>query len=139
MNTTCRLLCGRLVKALVLESGYRWWWDEVKASCPRPVREDHDPALGEIELILATISLWEFDPYWEPVVPWYVTAGKSVELTMAAMEKLRKTQEQKEALIDAERAKLGWRTSTWDYDPEVGVEWPETIVHKYFIVKHRHV
>lgn len=38
-----------------------WWWDKVKASCPKPTKQDRDYLTGRIELILTTISYREFE------------------------------------------------------------------------------
>ncbi len=102
-----------------------WWWDEVKAMCPTPLKQDQDYPTGQVELILARISYREFDLYWEPV-EWSSTFYE-------------KTSKQIRERRDEHRKKLGWKTVDHDSDlgAELGIDWPESIEHKYFNVEHR--
>jgi hypothetical protein len=101
------------------------WWNEVKASSPKPMKEDVDYPTGRVDLILAVMSYREFDVYWEPAV-W-----SSTFYDKAAKEIRRRRDEQ--------RGKLGWKTVEHDSDlgAELGIDWPESIEHKYFSVEHR--
>lgn len=101
------------------------WWDQVKASCPKPMKADADYPTGQIDLILATISYWEFDLYWEPV-EWSSTFYD-------------KTAKRIRARRDELRQKLGWKAVEHDSDlgVELGIDWPESIEHEYFNVEHR--
>jgi hypothetical protein len=100
-------------------------WNEVKASCPKPTEEVADYPTGQVDLILAIISYREFDLYWEPVV-WSSTFYD-------------KNAKQIRSLRDEQRGKLGWKTLEHDSDlgAELGIDWPESIEHKYFTVEHR--
>ena len=101
------------------------WWNEVKALCPKPMDEDADYPTGRVNLILAIISWREFDLYWEPAV-WSSTF---FEKTAKEIRKRR----------DEQRSKLGWKTIEHDADlgAELGIDWPESIEHKYFSIEHR--
>ena len=101
------------------------WWDQVKTSCPKPKGEIADSPTGQIDLILATISNREFDLYWEPI-EWNSTFYD-------------KTAKQIRARRDEQRQKLGWKTIEHDSDlgVELGIDFPESIEHKYFNVEHR--
>lgn len=100
-----------------------WWWDEVRASCAKPMKEDKDYPTGQVKLILTTISDREFDPYWEPV-EWSSTFYK-------------KTAKQIRDRRDQQRQKFGWKTVERPDLPELSIDWPESIEHKYFNVEHR--
>ena len=102
-----------------------WWWKEVKASCPKPIKEVADHPTGQVDLILAVISYREFDLYWEPVV-WSSTFYD-------------KTAKQIRSQRDEQRNKFGWKAIEHDSDlgAELGIDWPESIEHKYFNVEHR--
>jgi len=101
------------------------WWNEVKASSPKPMEEDVDYPTGRVDLILAVMSYREFDLYWEPAV-WSSTFYDK------AAKEIRKRR-------DEQRGKLGWKTVEHDSDlgAELGIDWPESIEHKYFSVEHR--
>ena len=99
-----------------------WWWEEVGASCPSPMEEDKDYATGQVKLTLAIISYREFDLYWDPV-EWSSSFYK-------------KTTKQIEARRDAQREKLGWEAKEHPDIPELRIDWPDSIKHKYFKVEH---
>lgn len=101
------------------------WWDQVKGACPKPIKEIDNHPTGRVELILATISHREFDLYWEPV-EWSSTFYD-------------KTAKQIRGRRDEQRQKLGWKTIEHDADlgAELGIDFPESIEHKYFNVEHR--
>ena len=100
-----------------------WWWDEVKASCPTPMKEHRDYPTGYVELVLTTISYREFDLYWEPV-EWSSTF-------------FNKTAKQIRDRRNEQRKKFGWKTVEHEDIPELSIDWPESIEHKYFNVEHR--
>lgn len=97
------------------------WWDRMKGSCPRPLKEDQDHPCGRVNLVLAVISYREFDLYWER--EW----NSKFEKTVTEIRSRR----------DEERRKFGWKTTTHEYDSELAIDWPESIEHKYFDVEHR--
>jgi len=101
------------------------WWNEVKASCPKPMKEVAHHPIGQIDLILAVISYREFDLYWEPM-EWSSTFYE-------------KTAKRIRSQRDEQRGKFGWKTVEHDSDlgAELGIDWPESIEHKYFNVEHR--
>jgi hypothetical protein len=101
------------------------WWNEVKASCPKPTEEVADYPTGQVDLILAIVSYREFDSYWEPA------AWSSTFYDKTAKEIRRRRDEQ--------RVRFGWKTVEHDSDlgAELGIDWPESIKHKYFNVDHR--
>jgi hypothetical protein len=90
-----------------------WWWREVKASSPAPVKEQRG------ELTLATISYREFDRYWKPV-KW-----------SRAFEKQIKDRR------DDQRNTLGWKPTVERQDEGESIQWTESIEHKYFRLEHR--
>ncbi len=99
------------------------WWDQVKASCENPMNEDNDYATGQVELFLATISYREFDLYWEPV-----------EWSSTFYEKTAKRIRDRR---DEERKKFAWKKVEHADIPELSIDWPESIEHKYFNTEHR--
>jgi hypothetical protein len=99
------------------------WWETVKQSCPKPIREEKDHPTGYINLILATISYREFDLYWEQVERKY--------------DDLVKTAKEIEARRDQCRKLLGWEIQEHPDFPELCIDWPDTIKHAYFLVEHR--
>jgi hypothetical protein len=103
----------------------RRWWDKMKTSCPKPMEEHADHPTGQVDLVLATISYREFDLYWEPV-QWSSTFYD-------------KTAKQLRSRRDEQRTRFDWKTIEHDSDlgSELGIDWPESIEHKYFTVEHR--
>ncbi len=103
----------------------RRWWDKMKSSCPKPMEELEDHPTGQIDLVLTTISYREFDLYWEPA-EWNSTFYD-------------KTAKQIRSQRDEQRSRFGWKTVEHDADlgAELGIDWPESIKHKYFSVEHR--
>lgn len=90
------------------------YWEQMKASCPEPIRMKHEYATGQVELTLAIVPYREFDLYWEP---------------LESLSKIR-------ARIDEERKRFAWKTNKHDDIPELTINWPEVIEHTYFRVEH---
>jgi len=98
------------------------WWHTKKQMCPKPFMEVSRHPTGQVELVLATIPYREFDVYWKPV-----------EWNSAYNENTIKRR-------DAYRVKFAWAAIIDEDDaPELALDLPEGIYHKYFEVKHRAV
>ncbi len=93
-----------------------WWWDKVKARCPKPMKEDNYYLPGSVALILGTISYREFDLYWEPV-----------EWPGALYDESAKQVVDRRDRRDDQRNRLGWKKVDWPHDK---------VEHKYFTVEH---
>jgi hypothetical protein len=88
------------------------WWDEVKASCPKPLEEERRD-LFEVRLILTTIPYEEFDEFRQPN---WGSEGNTRE----------KHDEWYKEVISRQKSELsrfGWKLGSGDY--------PYT-EHKYF-------
>ena len=95
------------------------WWETAKASCPAPVSEQRDHPCGAVNLAIAVIPYAEFGVYWDPVK----YSSKLNEKVWAA--------------INGAREKFNWKYEDQnDQVPELQIEWPTVIVHKYFEVDH---
>lgn len=106
------------------------WWDRVKASCPKPLKEKSGEMWYEAELTIATLSYAEFDWYWQPesgVGPGNRSIG---EPRYYIHEKWR---EQIIAQRDEQRIKLGWK------EAEHVDGAPNRIEHSYFAVAHSQI
>jgi hypothetical protein len=100
-----------------------WWWEQMKASCPKPMREDKDYNCGQVNLILATTPLMEFALYHQSS-DWNGTYAEKKGKKLAAFR-------------EESRVKLDWKCVTPERDSELNIVWPESIEHKYFDVRHQ--
>lgn len=99
------------------------WWDRVKASCPKPVRETGGERWCEAELTLATLSYAEFDWYWQPesgVGPGKIFTGDPQYYIHEEWRQKITFQR------DKQRVELGWEEGQYG-----------GILHSYFEVQHR--
>lgn len=106
-----------------------WWWDEVKASCPKPVKEEKDYACGQVELTLTYISFREFDLYSAPS-NWNELSSKARDAILKKSQAARDEQRKKYQWKDVRRSNM---------DSELGIDWPDAIEHKYFNVEHNEI
>jgi hypothetical protein len=104
------------------------WWDRVKGSCPKPLKEKSGDMWYKTELILATLSYAEFGRYWRPENG--VGAGN---LTMPEPQFTTDEEwsQQISSQRDEQRIKLGWK------EAEYGG--PDRIEHIYFEVVHSQI
>ncbi len=101
------------------------WWNKTKTLCPSPEEEQIDHMTGYVKLVLARISHREWDLYWEPEVwnsDYYFKAYRQIQNRR-----------------DGLRLKLGWKTVAHANMPELNIDWPEEMEHKYFRLEHRAV
>ena len=96
-----------------------WWWATVKSDCPKPHSEELDNPTGTVDLVIAVIPSREFDIYWE-------YQGQKPIQDKSAWTR-----------IEEQRSKFGWSIVEHPDVPEVAIDWPQHIGHKYFQVKHR--
>lgn len=97
------------------------WWHSKKTLCPKPLTEIKRHLTGQVELVLATIPYREFDVYWQSV-QWDSTYNETVS-------KRR----------DGYRSKFAWAAMEQDDDPELALDPPNVLYHKYFELQHRAV
>jgi hypothetical protein len=98
------------------------YWNEMKSNCPKPLHEKFEHAMGRVELTLAIIPYCEFDLYWEPLK----SRSTFYEKTIPQMRQTR----------DEQRKRFGWKKKGHPDLPELTINWPDVIEHKYFTVEH---
>lgn len=101
------------------------FWSEIQNSCPKPDAINHQHATGTVELTLAVIPNSEFDLYWKP-------RSSQVSYNMKILPKLQ-------AYIREQRKRFGWEAKKHEEIPELAINWPEVINHKYFEVRHNEI
>ncbi len=94
------------------------WWMAAKASCPPPVSEDHDYPCGMVNVALALFPYSEFRVYWD-----------SVEYDPKLQKKILGS-------VEEQRKKHHWELDQRENPPELSINWPTTIKHRYFDVDH---
>src|SRR5262249_51998456 len=90
------------------------WWDQVKASCPKPIEEQR--RIGSVYLTLAKIPTNEFDVHWQQH-GW----SDRWDATSVRIKKRR----------DEQREELGWKA-----DDSLSERW-NSIKHSYFTLEDR--
>ncbi|HEY6339760.1 MAG TPA: hypothetical protein VIW68_14815 [Candidatus Sulfotelmatobacter sp.] len=99
-----------------------WWWNETKGSCPEPIIEDRHYPTGRVKLVLAIVPYREFDSYWEPV-------NRDTNDSTKWVQEINTRR-------DRERTKFDWTKVGHPDIPELSIDRPEYIEHKYFEVSH---
>jgi hypothetical protein len=104
------------------------WWDGVKTSCPKPLKERNGEMWYETELTLATLSYAEFGWYWQPENG----AGPgNLSIKEPQYNAYEEWSQQITSQRDEQRIKLGWKEAKYGG--------PNRIEHSYFEVVHNHI
>jgi hypothetical protein len=104
------------------------WWDRVKTSCPKPLKEKNGEMWYETELTLATLSYAELDWYWQPE---NCAGPGNLSKKEPQYNRYEQWNQQIADQRDKQRIKLGWKEAKYGG--------PNRIEHNYFEVVHSQI